>query len=125
MLKKKLLFIDDDNEIRNIVKIIFEDDNIKVINIADSPSVADILKAEPDVVLLDELLPGKRGSAVCAALKNDKQTCHIPVILISAGIGLEKVARQCNADAFIKKPFEISHLRQVVKSFIYRSISAA
>jgi len=50
---------------------------------------------------------------------------NIPIVLISAVHNLEKIAEECNANAFIEKPFDIERLVTVVKSFIYLKIFSA
>src|SRR5258708_1179371 len=114
MLKKKVLIVEDDPDTRDIVAVILEEEDIELLVAAEVPTLADIAEAEPDLILLDEWLPGKNGSALCLELKSKKRTVHIPVILISAVCGLETIAKECRADGFISKPFDIEQLKQVV-----------
>jgi DNA-binding response OmpR family regulator len=115
MQKKKILFVDDDQDTRDIVSVILEEDEeIELLQFAAAPAAVAIVEAEPDLILLDEWLPGKNGSALCLELKSKKRTAHIPVILISAVCGLESIARKCRADGYINKPFDIEQLKRVV-----------
>lgn len=118
MLKKKVLFVEDDPDTREIIAVILEDDDIELLKAAEVPTLSEIAEAEPDLILLDEWLPGKNGSALCLELKSKKQTAHIPVILISAVGGLETIAKACRADGFISKPFDIEKLRQVISEHL-------
>lgn len=114
MTKKKVLFVEDDSDTRDIVSVILEEGDMVLLKANEVPAVSDIAKVEPDLILLDEWLPGKKGSEFCLELKSKKSTAHIPVILISAVCGLETIARECRADGFINKPFDIEQLKQVV-----------
>ncbi len=114
MQKKKVLFVDDDPDILDIVSFILEEEDIDLIKAPEIPAVADIVNVRPDLILLDEWLPGKAGSMLCKELKGKKSTSHIPVILISAVFSLETIAAECRADGFISKPFDIGQLKQVV-----------
>jgi DNA-binding response OmpR family regulator len=114
--KKKILFVDDDPDIRDIVSVILEDEEIELLKLAAVPPSVAIAEVEPDLILLDEWLPEKKGSEFCLELKSKKHTAHIPVILISAVCGLETIARNCHADGFINKPFDIEQLKQMVSA---------
>jgi DNA-binding response OmpR family regulator len=118
MAKRRVLFVDDDPYIGDMVEVILADENIDLIKVADASDIPDIAVLEPDLILLDEWLPGKKGSELCSELKTKRGTAHIPVVLISAVWGLETIARQCHADAFINKPFDIGELQQVVKNYL-------
>lgn len=71
-------------------------------------------KENPELILLDILMPGLNGYEVCKILKNDKLTSHIPIVMISA-LGQDSVERikglKAGADAFISKPFNQNELR--------------
>jgi CheY-like chemotaxis protein len=115
MRKKKILLVEDDPDTRDMVAIILEDgEQIELLKPDKVPDVTEIAESGPDLILLDERLPGKSGSALCLELKSKKPTAHIPVVLVSAAWGLEDIARQCHADGVISKPFDIEQLKQVV-----------
>jgi len=116
MKKKKILFVDDDTDTRDIVSFILADAEVELVQIAEAPDVAEIAETEPHLILLDEWLPNKKGSELCLELKSKKRTAHIPVVLISAFCGLETIAKNCRADGFIHKPFDIEQLKQVVSN---------
>lgn len=65
MQKKKVLFVEDDPDTRDIVAAILEDEDIELLKAAEVPALAAIADAEPDLILLDEWLPGKTA-APCA-----------------------------------------------------------
>ena len=71
---------------------------------------------EPDIILLDIIMPGMNGYEVCTALKKSERTRDIPVIFISAqdGENDEAVGLSLGAEDYIKKPFQISLIRKRV-----------
>lgn len=119
MERKRILFIDDDIELQSILSIVLEDENINLINVANIAGIEEVLNHKPDLILLDEWLLDKNGSDICIELKNNPKTADIPVILVSAVPGLEKIAGHCKADAFISKPFDIRHIIRVINSFLF------
>ena len=122
-MKCKVLFIDDDIELQSILKIVLEDESFDLIGMVNIVGVTDITDHNPDLILLDEWLPDKKGSDICLELKSKTETVDIPVILFSAVNGVEKIAARCKADAFISKPFDINHIINVINSFLAPALS--
>ncbi|AMR32468.1 hypothetical protein A0256_14065 [Mucilaginibacter sp. PAMC 26640] len=118
MSLKKVLFIDDDEDLLSLVALLLKEENIEVISTTASLSVAEISAINPDLILLDEWLRDKNGSEICKALKNTPGCSKIPVILFSAVNNLSTIAKQCAADAFIEKPFDIDKLVSIVNALI-------
>jgi DNA-binding response OmpR family regulator len=115
MQKKKILFVEDDEDTRDILSIILEEDGqIESRGFAQIPAEKDLDGMQPDLILLDDWLPGKSGSEWCRELKSKECTAHIPVVLLSAVCDLETIAQKCHADGFITKPFDINHLKEVL-----------
>jgi CheY-like chemotaxis protein len=115
-MKKRILVVDDHEDILEVVKISLEMVDYEV---TTSPTGACFQQMEddlPDLILLDILLSGEDGREICQQLKNDEKTRHIPVILLSAHTGLLKTAQRCGADGFLAKPFRVSQLRDIVRS---------
>ena len=68
----------------------------------------------PDLVLLDVMMPGMDGFEVCRRLKNDPETRHIPVVLVTAldGRGDRITGLEAGADEFLTKPVDFAKLRR-------------
>ena len=116
-MKKKVLFIDDEEDILEVVKIILENEGMDVICKTDIKSIDEVVKINPDLVLLDLLLLGHSGDEICAMIHGDKRTKDIPIVLISA-YNLSKVralTEKCHAEAYIQKPFDMDELVDKVK----------
>lgn len=108
---KKVLVIDDNTDILQLVQMILMNHGFEVLA---SPQGDDVIaKTEsfsPQVILLDVFLSGYDGREICRELKDNPKTKDIPVIMFSAHTKREDIIRECNADDFIAKPFEVNEL---------------
>lgn len=105
---KKVLLIEDDISTSEAVNHILTTYGFNVYTHSTGLKVDEVVKAcEPNLILLDIRLPGKSGIQVCKELK---QTSDIPIILFSAEDDEKKLVSECNADAFLGKPFDINEL---------------
>lgn len=113
----KILVIEDNPDIKEVLDYILKDDGHEVIPCSDGTSLHALDKIKPDIILMDEILSTTRGSEFCRQLKSDATTREIPVILISAMPNLQDTAQRCGADAYIEKPFNIDTLNNVISGF--------
>lgn len=117
-MNKRILIIDDDDDILEILHIVFRDEvfNVVVSNSADA--VSQIHLINPDLVLLDVRINGspKRGDEICAELKAQSAFQKLPVVLVSAETDLAILANECGADFYVQKPFDIYDLLIRVKT---------
>ncbi len=105
---KKVLLVEDDIHMAEVVKYILTTYGFSVYTHSTGLEVDEVVKAyKPNLILLDIRLPGKLGTQVCKELK---QTSDIPIILFSAERDQKKLVEECNADAFLEKPFDINEL---------------
>jgi DNA-binding response OmpR family regulator len=118
MPKKKVLLIDDDKELLSLIPIILAEEQIEVIATDDPHIIVELPVIKPDLILIDEWLGEKKGSTICAEIKKIEEIAETPIVLISAVSNLDKIAEECDADAFIEKPFDIDKLVAVVKSLL-------
>lgn len=114
----KILVIEDNKDILEVLDIILTDDGYEVISCSDGTSIDNLKQINPGLILMDELLPTVKGSDLCLRVKSDDEVKHIPVILISAAQSLERIAGKCRADAYVAKPFDIALLSNLVKSLV-------
>ena len=111
---KKLLVIEDDPDTLTIIRFLFEDKGFNVSESQNKVPIELIIKNNPNLILLDHVLPDGFGKEICKEIKANPHTSHIPVILFSTVTGLEKLANEGSADAYIEKPFDINDLEKMV-----------
>ena len=112
----KILVIDDDEPILEVVKTILDGEGYTVETISNWPAVFGKIKDyKPDLIILDIFISGADGRVICKELKKSKTTVNIPVILFSATNRLEAYTKDSNAQGYLKKPFEKDDLVNIVK----------
>lgn len=106
---KKILVVDDDKDIAEVVKMILISHGFDVLTHNTGFNVPDIVKEyKPDLILLDIRLPGKLGTEICKELKEVSK--YPPILLFSAHAKEGESFSICNADGFIQKPFDVKKL---------------
>ena len=109
MDKKKILLVDDEPELVEMVKIRLESYNYEVIAAYDGQEAIEKARNEkPDLIILDLMLPKMDGYKVCRMLKFDEKYKNIPIVMFTARAqeSDEELGYECGADAYITKPFE-------------------
>ena len=118
--KTSVLIIDDNADIRSYVHGLLHTD-YTVIEAADgSEGIRKAMKYVPDLIISDVMMPGIDGIECCRRLKSELQTCHIPVILLTA-CSLDEQRIQGydgGADSYISKPFSSQLLLARVRNLI-------
>jgi response regulator RpfG family c-di-GMP phosphodiesterase len=101
-----ILVVDDDPNLRALLRTSFEVADIEVEE-ADSAesAAARIASRHPDVMVLDVGMPRMDGITFCRGLKTDPFTRDIPIVLLTGDASTESAGRQAGADAFLRKPF--------------------
>ncbi len=121
-MKKKILVVDDEAEIRLVLKRYLEKRDYEVLEAEDSEECLDVINAQPpDLILLDVLMPGMDGWRLCRTLKQDLKFRDIPVSMISVFSDPEHVKRSLNyghADHHIRKPIDFPSLIHIIESLI-------
>jgi two-component system, OmpR family, response regulator len=120
---QKILVVDDEKQIVEIVKAYLERDGYAVIMAYDGPSaIALAQKEHPDLIVLDLMLPGISGWDVCRILRKESS---VPIIMLTARddttdkiVGLE-----LGADDYVTKPFDPKELLSRIKAVLRRSAS--
>jgi len=119
-MKKKILVIDDDEDILDIWSIILGDEGFKLELRNTGPSTEEVNLLHPDLILLDVRINGfpKSGVEICSELKSNTSVANIPILLVSAEYNLEALASSCLADGFVNKPFDIDLVLKKVREFV-------
>lgn len=117
MQKKRVMVADDDKGILEAMQIMLEDAGYEVMATEDGRTVQDLKDNLPDVLLLDIWMSGMDGTGICQYLKGHNRTKHLPIILCSANKDTKKLAKECGADDFLAKPFEMMDLLNMIKRY--------
>ena len=123
-MTSRVLIIEDEPDIRKTIDYNLTKESFKVFQ---ASSIAEgeqaILDHNPDVIILDLMLPDGSGLTLCRDVKSDKATQHIPVILLTAKA--DEVDRvigfELGADDYVTKPFSVRELTLRVKAILKRS----
>lgn len=114
-MRKKVLVVEDDKSIVEVVTIILESEGYDVHTASHKKRIDEtIIAHKPDVILLDIQLFGEDGGKIAKELKSKEYAKHIPIIMMSANNDTKKIAKDCGADDFLLKPFNINDLTDLV-----------
>lgn len=115
-MSKRILIIEDDPGILELLQLIFEDEGYLVDAFISGKSALDITAFSPDIIILDIRIAGydQTGDEICAELKAILPPYTIPVLLISAENNLYQLARACKSDGYMAKPFNVERLLEMV-----------
>jgi DNA-binding response OmpR family regulator len=118
MAINKILVVDDDLDILEVLKFLLKKNGYDVVALAEAQKVVETVKqAQPDIVLLDINLSGYDGREICKYLKNTLQV-KMPVLLFSANTNYQASYKEYAADDFLEKPFEVKKLLGVLRSHL-------
>ena len=116
---KRILIVDDDVDILNVLNVVLKFHGFEVISTQlGTEVVTKTLSFSPNLILLDVFLSGIDGRDVCNKLKEDSETKKIPVIMFSAHSNKKEILQYCQADDFIAKPFDITELVSKINGLI-------
>lgn len=127
MKSPHILIVDDQMDMRMVLKITLERVGWRISEAADGSEVmAAIEQKQPDIVLLDYNMPEVNGLEACKLVKGDPQTQHIPVVIYTGAYadGLREASLAAGAEAFITKPILPKDLREKL-SAIYETYYGA
>ncbi len=115
----KILVVDDEKEIRELLSIYLTEDGYEVIAASNGEEAIDLAQRErPQVILLDVKMPGLDGIETCKRLKQEERTQFIPVIMVTAYQDRDVEAYLEGADDFVNKPFDKLEITFRVKSML-------
>ena len=118
---RRILVTDDSPTILEILKTVLAEEGYEVIAATDGQQALDLARAEnPDLIILDLMLPKIDGYKVCRILKFDERFKNIPIIMLTARSkeSDEQLGREVGADAYIKKSFLLEGIVDEVKKLL-------
>jgi len=106
--KPSILVIDDNADIRNYISQLYAGNFFVLEAENGEDGIRKAIQYVPDIIILDVMMPGMSGMECCKVLKGELQTCHIPIIMLTAWAMDEKriESYRLGADSFIAKPFK-------------------
>jgi len=122
-MKEKILIVEDEKDIIKMLEYNLKKEGFKVIAAGDGEDAIDLaIRGQPDLILLDLMLPGMDGLEVCKALKKESKTGSMPIIMLTAkGQESDKVVGlELGADDYITKPFSPRELVARIKAVLRR-----
>jgi DNA-binding response OmpR family regulator len=122
---KKILVVDDEKDIRDLIREVFEMDKFSVITASGGEEAVALAKKEsPDLILLDIAMPRMDGYITCGKLKEDAETSKIPVLFLTGkDFDIKSVierTRNLEAAGYISKLTSMKELLENVKEVLFR-----
>ena len=110
---RKILVVDDESNIRFLLRMVFELEGFKVVEAHHGAAALELVKEEqPDLVVTDLMMPVMNGRELIERLRADAETAGIPIVVLSANAN----AGVAGADAALGKPFAPDALLATVRS---------
>lgn len=122
-IKQRVLLVDDEENIRMLVRFNLEKAGYEVIEAGDGKQALALARNEtPDIAILDLMLPGIDGLEVCRLLKQSPETAALPIIMLTAkGDEIDRViGLELGADDYMAKPFSQRELAARIKAVLRR-----
>lgn len=117
-MNKRLLIVDNDIDVLDVMKEVFEYEGFEVKTLSRTDDVfTDIAVYDPHVVMIDYILEGINGGELCHQIKHNPKTAHLPVIMVSAYSNVLNSLGHYGYDSFIAKPFDITDLVAEVNKY--------
>lgn len=116
--KKKVLVVDDDKNIINIIRYSLDSDQFEVLEAANGKEALGMVFARsPDILILDIMMPEMDGYMVCEELKEHDSTKNLPIIILSAKTSVDDMIKAIGfgIDDYMIKPFDPRELEARIK----------
>jgi two-component system phosphate regulon response regulator PhoB len=119
------MIVDDEPDIRELIRFNLENAEFRVLEAGHADEARKLLSEQPDLILLDWMLPGRSGIELAAQLKQNPKTKQIPLIMLSARSEEEDRIRGLNtgADDYISKPFSPRELIARIQAVLRRTLN--
>ena len=123
-LRYRVLIVEDDADIRELIRYNLAQEGFIVEEAADGAQALEKVKRRvPDLMVLDLMLPGTPGLQVCRQMRAERDTAHLPILIVTAkGTEVDKVlGLEMGADDYVVKPFSPRELVARVKALLRRA----
>lgn len=117
---KRILVLDDDEDILFVVERILDDAGYHVHSASHAEGLIELAeKFNPELILLDYMLTDGNGGNICRSLKLHNHLCNVPVIMFSAYANPRVKFEDFGCDSFIAKPFDVHDLLWQINKHLY------
>lgn len=123
MRRRKVLICDNEEILRGLVLASLEPDDYQLAEAVDGEdALAQARSLEPDLIVLDMMMPGRSGLEVVRELRADDRLADTPVVMLTARAQAADVAaaEEAGTDHFVAKPFSPAALAELVRSIVDR-----
>ena len=124
-LRKRILAVDDDPDVRLILTLILDAAGFRVVTAEDAyDALLKLYDTHPDLMLLDVMMPDVDGFEVVRAVRANPETRHLPIVVMSAKIGLIN-PRGHDVQAYVRKPLDAVAMVETLEQVLRRGAVSA
>jgi CheY-like chemotaxis protein len=117
-----VLVVDDEEDLLYLVQQKLQHEGFKTEVSPNGNHLKEIIEHfPPNIILMDIHMQGVDGGLLCKALKADPKTSTIPIVMFSANDNIDKIAADCGADGFIRKPFNSKDFMNTFLHILYKT----
>lgn len=118
---KTVMIVDDDDILSSALCDFLNDEGLEVVTASNGQEALKILDTRPlpDLIFTDMTMPEMNGAELVNRLRNNVRTLKVPVILSSAVEEVERIAGQIGAQGYLKKPFRLAAMNELIRSHIH------
>lgn len=118
-MKKCVLIYEDDLDIMQLCKIILTASDYRVETRRTCENIiADVKEVNPNIILMDLWIPEIGGEQAIMLIKQEESLKDIPIVIFSANEELDAICTRINASGYLKKPFDIMDLKNIIQLHI-------
>ncbi|SOD13944.1 response regulator transcription factor [Pedobacter xixiisoli] len=118
-MKKHVFVLEDDDGLRELFTLLLEAESFKVDTFPTVESFRiGLAQQQPDLIIMDVMLPDGNGLEVSIAIRADQRTSGIPIIMMSAHRNFNQDKGNSPAEEFIAKPFDVDYLLERINHYI-------
>ncbi len=122
----KALLVEDDRDYRMIIEDFLKPAGIEVRSAPNGEAALELLKSfDPDIALVDWMMPRMDGEAFCRAVRDDPKRAHLPILMVTVKKESDEQAEALHfgADGFINKPFKPEELLSRIQALLRKPTS--